>query len=113
MPVRLPKSFKRLDGQKTHSPTRGIATFHASGPPLAQRRSGRADNDVVRDADHPPQSANGLLSSFAVQGTVDSARKCHMAPLDLDMDGVETNLPAKKTAYAVFQFTIRKTCSRI
>ena len=25
-----------------------------------------------------------------------------------DMDGVETDLPAKKTAYAVFQFIIRK-----
>jgi hypothetical protein len=84
----------------------------ADGLPLAQRRSGRVGNDAVCDADHAPQSANGLLSSFAVQGGDDLARKCYLTALDRDIDGVETNLPAKKTAYAVFQFIVRKDLLR-
>ena len=55
---------------------------------------------------------NGLLSSFAVQGGDDLARKCYMTALDRDIDGIEANFPAKKTAYAVFQFIIRKDLRR-
>ena len=36
------------------------------------------------------------------------ARKCYMTAHDRDTYGVETNFPAKKTAYAVFQYIIRK-----
>ena len=54
----------------------------------------------------PLQSANSLLSSFAVRGGDDLARKCYMTAHDRNTYGVETNFPAKKTAYAVFQCII-------
>src|SRR6185503_10409120 len=50
----------------------------ASGT-LMSSRVPWACNDAICDADHAPQSANGLLRSFSVQGGDDFARKCYMA----------------------------------
>jgi len=65
-----------------------------------------ACNDAICDADHAPQSANGPLRSFSVQGGDDFARKCYMAAHSRDMDSIESNLPAKKAPRATFELAV-------